>query len=95
MRKTTVVNKRTTKSKYVYIGRGSVFGNRYHIGKDGDREEVIRKYRLWFYGQLDDPVFKKAVMELRGKALGCYCAPLDCHGDIIAEYLNNLEDDDG
>lgn len=37
---TQIVNKR--KEPYdVYIGRGSIFENPFHIGQDGSREEVI------------------------------------------------------
>jgi len=32
----------------VYIGRGSKWGNPYVIGKDGNREEVIKQYEEWF-----------------------------------------------
>jgi hypothetical protein len=32
----------------------------------------------------------RAVRELRGKVLGCYCKPKRCHGDIIAEYVNGF-----
>ena len=40
---TKVVNK--YKESYdVYIGRGSIWGNPFIIGKDGDRDEVIKKY---------------------------------------------------
>ena len=31
----------------VYIGRPSKWGNPFRIGPDGNREEVIRKYRDW------------------------------------------------
>ena len=34
-------------SNDVYIGRGSKWGNPYVIGKDGNRDEVIEKYRLY------------------------------------------------
>ncbi|MCG6418638.1 DUF4326 domain-containing protein [Vibrio fluvialis] len=27
-----------------------------------------------------------------GKRLGCFCKPDDCHGDIIAEFLNSYDD---
>lgn len=85
---TTVVNLRRDKYS-VYIGRPSMFGNPFIIDKDGSRDEVIMKYREYFYHHLEsEPEFKKAVEELRGKTLGCYCHPLPCHGDIIAEYLN-------
>jgi hypothetical protein len=30
---------------------------------------------------------------LRGKTLGCFCKPHPCHGDIIAAYLDSLEDE--
>jgi len=83
---TTVVNKR---KEYfdVYIGRGSLFGNGYIIGPDGTREEVIQKYREWFFRRLRSERFRKAVEKLRGKKLGCFCKPLACHGDVIVEYL--------
>lgn len=71
----------------VYIGRGSMFGNPFYIGRDGDRALVIDKYKAWFTKRLEDPKFKKAVLALKGKRLGCYCKPKACHGDIIAEYL--------
>ncbi len=64
----------------VFIGRPSKWGNPYIIGLDGDRAEVIAKYREWItqHPTLDP-------RELRGKVLGCFCAPLPCHGDVLAE----------
>ena len=73
----------------VYIGRGSPFGNPYAIGQDGDRDEVIRKYEIDFKEKLRlDPGFKKKVLALKGKTLGCHCAPLKCHGDVIIRFLD-------
>jgi hypothetical protein len=84
--KTVVVNK--YKDRFdVYIGRGSAFGNPFEIGKDGTREEVIERYRDWFLKKLKNERFKKQVLKLKGKRLGCFCKPLACHGDIIVEYL--------
>lgn len=31
--------------------------------------------------------------ELGGKVLGCWCKPGPCHGDILAGFLNNIEND--
>lgn len=71
----------------VYIGRPSKFGNPFSIGKDGDRDEVIEKYRAWI---LTQPDLMKALPELKGKVLGCWCAPREgfrgrvlCHGQIL------------
>jgi hypothetical protein len=79
----------------VYIGRSKkpsdgYFGNPYKIGKDGDRETVLKKYKHYFAERLSfDKEFKSRVEALRGKILGCFCKPEACHGDIIAEYLNH------
>lgn len=93
---TTVVNLRTAKYD-VYIGRAGkgqdgYFGNQFPIGPM-TRGEVINEFRKTFYLRLQcDPEFKRRVHELKGKVLGCFCKPQACHGDVIAEYLNNLED---
>lgn len=70
----------------VYIGRPSKWGNPFQIGPDGNREEVIAKYRAY----LEKNVVLKAQTkrELRGKVLACWCAPNACHGDVLAEVAN-------
>lgn len=64
----------------VYIGRPSKWGNPFAIGRDGTRNEVIAKYEAWLFEQ---PTLMTALPELRGKVLGCWCAPLPCHGDVL------------
>jgi hypothetical protein len=82
---TTVVNCR--KEKYdIYIGRPSKWGNPFRIGPY-TREEAIKKYEEWI--QTQDWLLKD-IYELKNKKLGCYCKPLSCHGDILAEIINNL-----
>ena len=86
--KTMVVNIKTyPKKDYVFIGRGSPFGNPYVIGKDGDRDEVIKKYERDFYKKIKNERFRRLVLSLKGKKLGCFCKPEKCHGDIIVQYL--------
>jgi hypothetical protein len=94
---TKVVNLR--KEPYdVYIGRtgkgqDGYFGNPYEIGKDGDREQVIAKYKNYFNTKIIyDEEFRKRILELKGKTLGCFCKPLACHGDIIRSYLDREEE---
>jgi hypothetical protein len=92
--RTVVVNLRDH-AYDVYIGRGSIFGNPYRITDIQDREEVIKRYRKWFLSKVDsDPKFREAVLELRGKILGCYCIPLRCHGEILVEWLEQQEETD-
>ncbi len=88
-RKTKVINKKFRLPYDVYIGRGSPFGNPFVIGKDGDRQQVIEKYRKLFLWKVNhDEKFKRQVEALRGKTLGCFCKPAPCHGDVIVEYLS-------
>ena len=95
-RKTTVVSIRKKRGQPrfhcdVYCGRPSIYGNPFLIGRDGDRKQVLEKYKKYFYEKIKDPYFLEKVLYLKGKVLGCYCSPLECHCDIIAEYLNNIK----
>jgi hypothetical protein len=88
MSETRVVNKRK-EAFDVYIGRGSPFGNPFVIGPNGDRAAVIEAYRNHLQVKLHmDPTFHNKLMALKGKRLGCFCAPEACHGDIIKEYID-------
>lgn len=74
----------------VSIMRPSVYGNPYVIGRDGTRAEVVAKFRKDFEERVHDSVvFLQRICELRGKRIGCCCeADEECHGDIIADFLN-------
>ena len=74
----------------IYIGRPSAFGNPFRIGPDGDRSDVIRKYASWIRSRPN--LMEKARRELRGKDLVCYCAPYDCHGDVLLEIANSMSE---
>lgn len=88
---TTVVNIRSSNYEYdVFIGRPSPFGNPFHVGIHGSRSEVIDMFERWFRKKLEDPEYKKRVLSLRGKRLGCFCHPLPCHGDVIVKILGEL-----
>jgi hypothetical protein len=71
-----------------YIGRGSVFGNPFQIGVDGDRETVILRYKEWFSFLIKDERIQSELSQMKGKKLGCFCSPQKCHGEIIAEYID-------
>lgn len=74
------------KEKYdVHIGRGSIWGNPFHIGKDGTRKDVISKYRKYI---LADKSLMKELPKLEGKILGCWCKPKSCHGDVLVEIID-------
>lgn len=78
--KTTVVNIKK-ESDYVYIGRGSKWGNPFVMRNKTleERDRVCDEYEKWFWTtNLID-----SIHELYGKRLGCFCKPLRCHGDFF------------
>ncbi|KAF3980730.1 MAG: DUF4326 domain-containing protein [Methylococcales symbiont of Iophon sp. n. MRB-2018] len=95
---TKVANKDKGDKYDVYIGRGSDWGNPYAVGfgaspgeEQNDRDEAIRKYKYDFERNFLQNS-KEDALKLKGKILGCHCKPLACHGDVLAEYLNSLDD---
>ena len=77
---------KTSSAIRVYVGRPSKWGNPFVLGRDGSRDEVIRKYRAWIVTQ---PALMSALHELRGKDLVCWCelgAP--CHAEVLLAVAN-------
>lgn len=95
--KTELVNMSTHgRAGVTPIDRSTQFGNPFLLKKDGGeytREESVEAYRELFHKEIEnDPEFRAAVEELRGKTLGCWCSPQACHGDVILEYLRGETD---
>ena len=89
----TVASKRTGATGE-YIGRPSVLGNPFAIGRDGTRDEVIAKYKRWLWARVketaDEVVELHRLAELAKQGdltLVCWCAPKPCHGDVIKAYI--------
>ena len=79
----------------IYIGRPSVFGNPWRGSSCGGRRQAISNYRAWLVGekfttfrQAQRNAILKRMPSLRGQVLGCYCAPLPCHGNILVDLAN-------
>lgn len=85
-----VIHKKNGTIHSVFIGRPSKYGNPFIIGRDGTREEVISKYKEWLLSQ--PKLIEQAKRELKGKDLCCWCAPLPCHGDVLLEIANQIEE---
>lgn len=73
----------------VFIGRPSRWGNPFRIGRDGNRAQVINKYRAWLRRPARKFLRQRAVELLKGKKLGCFCKPEECHGDVLVELIAN------
>jgi hypothetical protein len=87
----------------VYIGRrcgsfkDSIWGNPWKVGtKYGiARGDAVELYRQWARGEREHPKGKAFphgdLEELRGRTLGCWCAPQKCRGEVLLELLNERE----
>ena len=98
-----VKNKRTFTSGGVYIGRPTILGNPFsHIAKGtlakyvvASREQSVESYRAYAKEQYKtNPEFKAKINELAKQyaetsklELVCWCAPLPCHGDVLARVI--------
>lgn len=89
---TTVANVRSYRGsmdRAVYCGRPGPYGNPFG-GKYIPRAEAISKFRNWFIADAQADLRAQAVRECTGKILLCWCHPLSCHADVIAEYVNAM-----
>lgn len=86
----------------VYIGRAnrryglpaSIWANPHRIGPDCPRLAAVALYRgemaCRLRGPQGDTIWLARLYFLRGKTLACWCAPLACHGDVLAELAEAL-----
>src|SRR6266568_4136135 len=84
-----------------YIGRAGrgedgYFGNPFRMGNGTSREDAVERFQRYFADRIEkDSEFKRRVLALKGKRLGCFCKPKACHGDVIADWLNKREQKEG
>jgi hypothetical protein len=73
------------KGIYKQIDRYSEFGNPFFLDSDGTRDEVCDGYIEYFKHKRS---LHSKVKDLKGKVLGCHCAPERCHGDHLKELAD-------
>lgn len=84
----SVANVKKSQPYNIYIGRennfyhheASEWANPYVMDEWHTRDMVLG---LYYWHLIANPNLYDATKELRGKTLGCYCAPLPCHGDLL------------
>ena len=79
---------------HIYIGRnmthyvpgavGSKWANPFKVDKYG-RDGCLKRYEEHIRST---PELFNSLDELRGRVLGCWCAPEGCHGDVLIKLLN-------
>lgn len=93
-----IANKKTHRDEGVCVGRPTVLGNPFVIGKDGNRAEVISKYRRWLWKEMQNKqgqVYAALQNLLRSARNGdltlvCWCHPEPCHADVLRACLEYL-----
>ncbi len=86
----------------VYVGRagivfienqrfpkqGSEWANPFKIGKL-TRDEVLVLYEQWIRQKIKKEG-TQGLLALKGKTLGCWCAPEPCHADILLKLIQEF-----
>ena len=81
----------------VYIGRAGQGLDGYFSNPFGGmtgkthaaRTAAIDLFTEYFLARVEkDAEFRRRVLALRGKTLGCFCKPKACHGDVIARWID-------
>jgi hypothetical protein len=97
-----VVNVRVVGREGVeYVGRPSVLGNPFKLSRHAspaERAEVIEHYRRWLRQQCQAQGHVQRELDRLAQrhrsngllVLGCWCAPLPCHADVIRETVLSL-----
>lgn len=84
----------------VDISRTSMLGNPFPMANESERAEVIAKYHKYLGHQWNHQTdVWKAVKALAERAangehlaLQCWCAPLPCHGDVLVQAIEWIND---
>lgn len=56
-----------------------------------ERQRVVSEYETWLWQQIsNNKITKEDLLKLNGKKLVCYCAPKDCHGNVVKNAIELL-----
>lgn len=83
----------------VYVGRPTIYGNPFVVGKDGNVSQCLALYLQYLHGihataRAGDAASGKMmnkILQLHGKNLACWCRPgTPCHADILINFIKGL-----
>lgn len=78
------------------IGERGWLGNPYPLDDGYSRKESVAKFTEDLLARVDsDPEFRKALYELQGETLGCWCQGLSddeplCHGEPLSRVIDAI-----
>jgi hypothetical protein len=82
-----LINWAEAEGRFVRIDRKTEWGNPFEIPQDGTRADVVSKFTKFYLPH--KPGLLTKVPSLRGKVLGCWCHPEECHGHVICDVVND------
>jgi hypothetical protein len=82
-----LINWAEAEGRFVRIDRKTEWGNPFEMPQDGNRPEVVSKFTKFYIPHKSGLLSK--ISSLRGKVLGCWCHPEECHGHVIADIVND------
>ena len=68
----------------VKVDRSTEWGNPFRVPDDGDNETVVWKFEEYYLPH--EPMLQEKLPTIRGKALGCWCAPKRCHAEVLKAW---------
>lgn len=79
-----ILGRRLIHENIVLIDRRTKWGNPYVMGRDGNRGQVIERYRADLWRRIGSgELALTELAALDGMCLACWCAPQPCHGHVL------------
>ena len=73
-------------SRRIFHYPGSVWKNPFRVKEHG-LEKSLKLYEEYIRKRIEEDPVTFNIDTLKGKRLGCWCKPNDCHGDILMNLL--------
>lgn len=67
---------------------GKIYKNTSGMNERYTLDESLALYKIYV---LNNEELMNSIEELKGKTLGCWCKPNRCHGDVLIEILDDLD----
>lgn len=91
-------------SNNVYVGRkgvvfvdgkrfpleSSIWANPFKITKEVNRKESIVLFEKYIRNKIINENLTEELKKLKGKTLGCWCKPEECHADVLVLLIDEM-----
>ncbi len=84
-----------------YPKNDSIWANPFKVGRDGDIDEVLKKYKKYIKKKIEDEDLFDELLALKDKNLGCWCVDKTihfynecdniCHGQVLMRLIDRVK----